>query len=811
MSQHLYIADSYKPLQDFTAPAMDFKYPLDPFQQHAIAAICRGENVFVTAKTGSGKTLVGEYQIAHSLAKGRRVFYTTPIKSLSNQKFNDLKNLFGAERVGIMTGDIKFQPDAPIVIMTTEILRNLLYKQGTSTASLGLSASLNIDGLDAVIFDEVHYINNKERGRVWEETMILLPREIQLVLLSATIDRPDLFASWLGDLKQKPIWLIPTKHRVVPLTHYVLRGNELMTIMDAKETFHEDAYNSWLRGLDDDKKKEKNFKQQVAAKNAAGDIGGLEGKTRTYSFTHRMNTSISMLKEKELLPALMFSFSRRDCEKYAAAVQGSLIDSSDAAAVTHIFDFHLRKHKQQLEKLQQFWRIRDFVIRGIAFHHSGLLPILKEVIEIIFAKGYIKVLFCTETFAVGINMPTKTAIFLSLTKHDDGGQRLLNTDEYIQMAGRAGRRGLDKVGTVIYLPDRDPITCYDMKRVMKSAMPSVSSRMNFGYEFILKTFHLGSYQWRTIMDNSYWYQQALGRKLGLKAEADEASKKASDVPLDAAMIDEFTFRNDLEVRIKSSTNSARKAAQKTLDQWKDKHMGPKWESGWKLWTQWKKHMNERDSLMEYVGDLEEQLENPISVLEPAIEYLKKIEFLKEDGQTLTPLGVMATEINEGHSLLMTRLYVDGHLDRLTAEEIVGVLGTFLSEKDVADEKTPRLEELYITQNVIDTIKVLHGIKDKLIDIELKYIPTAPLEYWSLSIPWIEIGYRWSNGENVQVLCEEFGLYEGNLMRGILKLANLVEELKALATLYNNVGLLEKLESIQLVRDVAVPDSLYLGL
>jgi len=192
-------------------PPIQYKFPLDPFQQHALKAICQEENVLVTAKTGSGKTLVGEVQIAYSLRKGMRVFYTTPIKSLSNQKFNDLKAQFGEQKVGIMTGDIKFSPDADIVIMTTEILRNLLFKQGSSTKDIGPTASLTLDGLDAVIFDECHYINDKDRGHIWEEIMILLPPEVKMIMLSATLDHPEYFAEWLGALKQRPINLISTE------------------------------------------------------------------------------------------------------------------------------------------------------------------------------------------------------------------------------------------------------------------------------------------------------------------------------------------------------------------------------------------------------------------------------------------------------------------------------------------------------------------------------------------------------------------------------------------------------------------------
>ena len=201
-----------------------YTFPLDDFQTRAINAIGREENVLVTAKTGSGKTLVGEYQIWHSLKKGKRVFYTTPIKSLSNQKFHDLKQMYPS--VGIMTGDIKFAPQSDIVVLTTEILRNLLYKQGSSTESLGITASLSLDDVDAIVFDEVHYINDPNRGKVWEECFILLPPSIRLVLLSATIDNPEPFSKWLAELKGVPMNLISTTHRVVPLYHKV--GDDLV-------------------------------------------------------------------------------------------------------------------------------------------------------------------------------------------------------------------------------------------------------------------------------------------------------------------------------------------------------------------------------------------------------------------------------------------------------------------------------------------------------------------------------------------------------------------------------------------------------
>jgi superfamily II RNA helicase len=506
---YLRVINPSEPCTDMPAElAYEYKFPLDPFQQHAVAAISRSENVLVTAKTGSGKTLVGEYQIAHSLKTGKRVFYTTPIKSLSNQKFYDLKQMF-PDRVGIMTGDIKFKPDADIVIMTTEILRNLLYKRGTKTESMGITASLSLDRLGAVVFDECHYINDRYRGSVWEETMILLPPEVNLVMLSATIDAPSEFASWLGQLKQVPINLISTEYRIVPLNHGVYRGDELLTVMDNKEHFEGGNYKAWLLWQKAQERNADQHKADVANRRRNGyEDGPVQRKSSVKAFPHQMNELIGRLDEKVLLPALFFVFSRKDCERYAKLVEHTLISSSDTAAVRHIIDFHLHKH-EELQRLPQYHTLRSLLEKGIAFHHSGLLPVLKEIVEILFGKGFVKVLFATETFAVGINMPTKTVVFTGFRKYDDAidGMRLLNTDEYIQMAGRAGRRGKDTSGLVLYLPDRDPEELEDMRRMMTGKKSTFQSRMAFYYDFLLKTLQTDNLRWKDLMRDSYWFKR----------------------------------------------------------------------------------------------------------------------------------------------------------------------------------------------------------------------------------------------------------------------------------------------------------------
>jgi len=558
--------------------ALTFPFELDPFQKHAISAISCNENVLITAKTSSGKTTPAIYQIAHSLKKGKRVFYTTPIKSLSNQKFHELKNLFPS--VSIITGDIKFNPNADVVVMTTEILMNLLYKKGSSTENVGLTAGMSMDGLDAVIFDEVHYINNKERGKVWEQCLILLPREINLVLLSATIAQPEAFASWLGDLKQKPIHLISTTYRIVPLTHYIIEADgQLRPVMDEKERFIDTTYRQWLFGRDKILDDHADHKRRVAGRDAGQVITTKEGKVKLKSYTHQLNSTVSMLYEKQLLPALMFVFSRKDCERYASQIEGSLVDTSEGAAIENIFDFHLSRYRDQLIGSPQYHTLRALLVRGIAYHHSGLQPLLKEIIEILFGKGLVRVMFCTETFAVGINMPTKTVVFLDYKKYCDqaNGMRMLATDEYIQMAGRAGRRGKDKLGTVIYLPRGEPASLEEVRKMMTGGSAYISSRMDFGYDFILKTLQSKSVDWKNILRESYWYKQQMESRKLIEEEYVTLTAQMQALSLTGTDEQELAAYYEKKKLLEYAVKDYKKRLQSEIGSWMNSRVGPRWK------------------------------------------------------------------------------------------------------------------------------------------------------------------------------------------------------------------------------------------
>ena len=780
--------------------AMEFKFPLDPFQKHAVAAISRHENVLVTAKTGSGKTLVGEAQIAHSLAAGRRVFYTTPIKSLSNQKFYDLKEMFPG-RVGIMTGDIKFKPDADVVIMTTEILRNLLFKQNSATRTLGITADLSLDRLDAVVFDECHYINDRDRGAVWEETMILLDPSVNLVLLSATIDHPEYFAQWLGELKQRPIHLISTEYRVVPLQHGLYRGEELLTVMDAKNQFDSGVYKMWIQSRLRGAKAADDHKARVADRRRAGYEDGPVARGESQkSYVHQLNELIGRLDEKTLLPALFFVFSRKDCERYAAKVEHTLIDSSDTAAVRHIMDFHLHRYGDALKQLPQYTALRGLLERGIAFHHSGVLPVLKEMVEVLFGRGYVKVLFATETFAVGINMPTKTVVFTGYRKFDDsvGRMRILNTDEYIQMAGRAGRRGKDDRGLVLYLPDRDPEELEDVRRMMTGSCATFQSRMTFHYDFLLKTMQSGNLRWLDLMERSYWWRRHSAQLEGARREV--AAMRGRLFALSDAELAAMEEADRLKALIATTVNAARRTAQKDWDAWDRQHMGVRWHTIREAWPARKRLATEiaREETAIAVAEV------PQAEVEPTLRALTEMGFLADGA--LTALGTAATEVNEGHPILMAKLFASGAMKGLDADDTLTVLAAFLE----GDGGSPA--RFNIPKVCLDALYEADRIAAECSTRERVCGVVSPDSYWNLSTKWIEPIRRWlTEDTDIATLCAEYEVFEGNFMRSLMKMANLLEEWRSLATLAADTETLETLRGVEerLMRGVAVCDSLYL--
>lgn len=389
-----------------------FPFELDEFQLDAIAAINANQSVVVSVPTGSGKTLVGEYAIYRALSRQKRVFYTTPLKALSNQKLRDFKKQFGEENVGLLTGDMSFNRDAPVLVMTTEIFRNMLY--GTPIGQIGTS----LEDVEAVVLDECHYMNDAQRGTVWEESIIYCPKEIQLIALSATISNAEELTHWIQQVHGSTA-LIQSSFRPVPLRFYFSNLKGLFPLLNKKET---------------------GVNVRLTPKKG----GKSHQRLRREDCPH-LGTVVNQLQERDMLPAIYFIFSRRGCDRSVTDLSSlNLVNEQEAAELkVRIAEFLAANpgagREGQVEPLH----------RGIAAHHAGILPAWKGFVEELFQMGLVKVVFATETLAAGINMPARTTVISTISKRTDRGHRLLTASEFLQMAGRAGRRGMDAMGHVV--------------------------------------------------------------------------------------------------------------------------------------------------------------------------------------------------------------------------------------------------------------------------------------------------------------------------------------------------------------------------
>lgn len=503
--------------------AKDWPFELDTFQKEAVYHLENGDSVFVAAHTSAGKTVVAEYAIALAAKHMTKAIYTSPIKALSNQKFRDFRQTF--DDVGILTGDVQIRPEASCLIMTTEILRSMLYR----------GADL-IRDVEFVIFDEVHYVNDLERGVVWEEVIIMLPEHVTLILLSATVPNTYEFASWVGRTKKKDIYVISTPKRPVPLEHYLWANKGMHKIVNADKKFLEKGWkdaNEALSGKEKTKGAsateipthqrgcrgqnqrggpQRGGHQQRGRGTAQRGIGNIArtgragGRTTAAQDRNIWVHLVQHLRKEDLLPACIFVFSKKRCEENADALSNQdFSTATEKSAIHMIIERSIARLKPEDRVLPQIRRLRELLSRGIAVHHGGLLPIVKEMVEILFAKTLVKVLFATETFAMGLNLPTRTVVFSGYRKHDGRSFRDLLPGEYTQMAGRAGRRGLDPVGSVmIVAPGTDEAPPVATLRQMILGDPTkLRSQFRLTYNMILNLLRVEALKIEEMIKRSF--------------------------------------------------------------------------------------------------------------------------------------------------------------------------------------------------------------------------------------------------------------------------------------------------------------------
>jgi superfamily II RNA helicase len=520
----------------FRAFARRYAFPLDDFQVEAILAILEGSSVIVSAPTGAGKTLVAEFAIHDALAAKRRVAYTTPLKALSNQKYADFCRQFGVAEVGILTGDVKVNPRAPVLVMTTEILRNMFY---TGT----------LEGLRHVVLDECHYMGDESRGTVWEEIIVNAPKDVTLVALSATVANVREIADWIG-LVHRPIHAVIHPHRPVPLRYHVADLAAEIHALDAVRTGR--------------------------AKLVGIEGGGDEGRGRFYA--RRVAAVPAVLEELEArtwLPAIYFIFSRAGCERAMDEVleEGrTLLDRARRREVEQAIAEAIEESPAlAASALNQ--TIFQALRVGVGLHHAGILPSLKRLTELLFERGLVRVVFATETMSLGIHMPARSVVLQGLTKRTDRGFRALTTNELTQMAGRAGRRGIDPEGQcVIALDARDSLE-EALSVVDGAPEPIVSQfRLGFGSVALLVETVRDEEAIRRVVESSFGQYQSLRQIRHLEREVAEAEAALADAERYQAPCGEFDrigryrqLRAEVEARRRAAGARSRPARARALD------------------------------------------------------------------------------------------------------------------------------------------------------------------------------------------------------------------------------------------------------
>jgi ATP-dependent RNA helicase DOB1 len=510
-----------------------------------VQALEDGHSVLVSAHTSAGKTVVAEYACAMALRDGQRVIYTSPIKALSNQKYRDLKEEFND--VGILTGDTTINPSASCLVMTTEILRSMIYRGSEVVREVAF-----------VVFDEVHYMRDAERGVVWEESIVLVPHSVRFVFLSATIPNAGEFAQWIAKVHEQPCHVVYTNYRPTPLQHYMFPagGEGVFLVVDEKGKFKDGSFAKAMNVLEPAVSKEEM---------AMGLHGGQRKGGKKAKKSKRGGDSADLIKIVEMImsrnysPVIVFSFSKRQCENYAAAVVRKGLDfntSEEKQQISMVFNAAVDNLAEEDRELPQIQAILPLLKRGVGIHHGGLIPLIKEVVEILFQERLLKCLFTTETFAMGINMPSKTVVFTASRKFDGKEFRWVSAGEYIQMSGRAGRRGIDDRGIVIQMMDEkiEPAAAKEMLR--GQADPLVSS-FHLGYNMLINMMRLEDVDIEFLVRHSLKQHQAEVSRPLLEARLADAEEARDAV--------EIGCPSDLMDAVAQYWRLMRQASQKTAE------------------------------------------------------------------------------------------------------------------------------------------------------------------------------------------------------------------------------------------------------
>ena len=800
-----------------------YSFELSNFQKYAIHAIEEKKHILITAHTGSGKTLPAEYAIQKFCESGKKVIYTSPIKSLSNQKFNEFTKKFPKISFGILTGDIKFNPEADCLIMTTEILRNNLFQQKTKEEGdekqlLHFEMDTQND-LACVVFDEIHYINDKERGRIWEETIMMLPKHVLIVMLSATINKAEKFAKWVEKVKEREVWLSSTNKRVVPLTHfsYITLRDKLTEKYGQKQPLIDNQLNKLITLRNQNGEfNDKNFHKMTKIKH-------FFHTNKVYVNTNYVINNITKyLHEHNLLPAICFVFSRRKTEEFAKMISLSLNDSKTMNIIRKeckqllVSKLHNWKEYEQLPEFEQLTKLLE---KGIAVHHSGIIPVFKEIIEIMFEKGYIKLLFATETFAVGVNMPTKTVLFTGLKKFDGNKFRYLLPHEYSQMAGRAGRRGLDIKGSVIHLNNMFDMASFpEYKTILCGNSQTIVSKFQINFNLILnlianKEKNLSSFISKSMMKLAIESEnEHITEHIKILEEKYERKKNLLQY-CTTAQCDLQTFAG-WKNEMKLANRKKRKKILKNMQIYKNENKNIEEEV--------EKIIN-LQNISQEIFKLSEESKNISNYIDETIQIILSIlidynfveQNIEKKEYKLTTKGEMGSNIQEVNCMVFADLLFYKRFKYLHATDLVCIFSCFANVSIPRDERQPNIYNIKLDEKVQHVISAIKEYHHEIQDIELKYrLDNRRDEMQYELCEYMEDWCQATNENDCKKIfqrAKQKGISCGVFIKAILKINNIAAEFQKICEIQNDLELLEKLKKIPIItlKSIVTNQSLYI--
>jgi superfamily II RNA helicase len=658
------------------------KFELDKFQLESIEEIKAGKSVLTCAPTGAGKTVIAKEAIRLALKENKRVFYTAPLKALINQKFYEFSQEFGKDNVGILTGDANQNRDAKIIVMTTEIYRNMLY--GTSFGSIDPF----LNDLKYVIFDEFHFINDSSRGTVWEESVIYTPKSVQMIALSATISNPEELIDWVSKIHNE-CSLVQTFERPVPLSHYYFKEEQLSPLLTTNQKL-----NPQLKERNDNRfgKKKGRFGNRFGA--GAGSKSSI-------------SKVVEELSKKGMLPAIYFVFSRKGCDKAADdCAELNLLNNEE----TKLLDQEIKLAISENKVLESYNKLH-LLKKGIAAHHAGMLPQMKTLIEELFAKGLIKVVFSTETLAAGINMPAKTAVINNLSKATDEGFRTLKASEFLQMSGRAGRRGLDDNGYVVTVKNGN-YTAGEVAILAVAKPENISSHFKASYEMVLNLLMGHSPdELRGLIQKCFGQYLA---EFKLKEDSDrleELQNKISNLehsidPTELGMIDEYKELQDRLDKARKEKKELEKKLDPSVSDYEDMiemlnseikdhpaHGGQRQKSYSKKLDQIKRYKKQAKKLQDKI----EQVKNySWEIFERVMELLEEEGYIENDKPTKK--GETCAALRTENSFFITELLYAGIFDNIDPSDFAALMSTFVvgearnKDKGFADQAQVTFEK-----------------------------------------------------------------------------------------------------------------------